>query len=228
MKPRIELDVGAAVDKKVGMHIRRIRHWLGTGLAVLSLVCCLATVALWIKSYSNVNTVSWATEKLGGATWFTRRSLLRNIRGTLEASIEWNAGSLPLFSTMEQRGSYFVDYLPVGQVHWKTYTLRQSAPNGRVTFMQKLGFEYNLEVLDRPNRIVREVHAKRYLLLGIPHWLAAILLGLWPGISMARWIGARGSRRESAGRCRQCGYDMRATPMRCPECGTVAREVAKT
>lgn len=43
------------------------------------------------------------------------------------------------------------------------------------------------------------------------------------GVAPALWIISRirTYRRNRAGRCSVCGYDLRATPHQCPECGTV-------
>lgn len=48
-----------------------------------------------------------------------------------------------------------------------------------------------------------------------PLWF---LIGLF-GVLPARWLCNR--RRPGLGSCARCGYDLRATPARCPECGAV-------
>lgn len=51
-----------------------------------------------------------------------------------------------------------------------------------------------------------------------PAWPAAVLLGVLPVVWVVRH--ARRGKRARAGCCTTCGYDLRATPDRCPECGT--------
>jgi hypothetical protein len=61
------------------------------------------------------------------------------------------------------------------------------------------------------------VSTESYLNLFVPHWAVAMLLGALP----LRWAFLwRRSRRYPPRCCPNCGYDLRATPDRCPECGT--------
>jgi hypothetical protein len=53
----------------------------------------------------------------------------------------------------------------------------------------------------------------------VPYWFLALLTAGGPA---ARWHHARRARSRSLGLCSACGYDLRATPDRCPECGVVA------
>ena len=52
----------------------------------------------------------------------------------------------------------------------------------------------------------------------VPDWFVAALLSVLPARARRRWQ----RRVHPPGHCRRCGYDLRATPGRCPECGAAA------
>jgi hypothetical protein len=74
---------------------------------------------------------------------------------------------------------------------------------------------------------LRQELLPQFQLLTVPHWFAATILGFLPTARTAGFVGAwsRSGRRRRVGRCGHCGYDLRATPERCPECGAVCSSV---
>ena len=57
-------------------------------------------------------------------------------------------------------------------------------------------------------------------------WPMLVPIGLLFGTGLALWLprvlGGRVERRRlERGQCGRCGYDLRGSPDRCPECGTV-------
>ncbi|HEV8378295.1 MAG TPA: hypothetical protein VGP99_05560, partial [Tepidisphaeraceae bacterium] len=54
----------------------------------------------------------------------------------------------------------------------------------------------------------------------MPLWFLELVFSLLPALWFIRFLRQRKRRRSHL--CPTCGYDMRATPDRCPECGTPA------
>lgn len=57
----------------------------------------------------------------------------------------------------------------------------------------------------------------------VPDWLVAALMALMPVFILTRLLRStrRTQRRIAKDLCPACGYDLRASPDRCPECGAV-------
>ncbi len=81
-------------------------------------------------------------------------------------------------------------------------------------FGSRYGFLY-AEGFSARNTPARQVY--------MPYWAAVIALLLPVGARFGRKGWRRLRNRATAGRCPNCGYDLRATPDRCPECGLKPR-----
>jgi hypothetical protein len=55
-------------------------------------------------------------------------------------------------------------------------------------------------------------------MIALPLWFPTVLFGALPAGAAMEFVRVR--RRRRAGACLACGYDLRETPGRCPECGT--------
>ena len=63
--------------------------------------------------------------------------------------------------------------------------------------------------------------------VAVPHWLLVLATSVLPGVFLLRLRRRALARRLSAaGLCRRCGYDLRASPHRCPECGSAVSVMA--
>jgi hypothetical protein len=80
---------------------------------------------------------------------------------------------------------------------------------------ERWGFSWVRTTSTRPNAIPG-VYARAWAVT-IPHWLL-IVLGL-PLPLLWFWNRRQSKRWAKAGLCIGCGYDLRASPGRCPECG---------
>lgn len=63
-----------------------------------------------------------------------------------------------------------------------------------------------------------------FVLAAAPTWFVVLATGVIPGAHLL--VVLRKVARRRSGRCSTCGYDLRASLERCPECGTIAEAEA--
>jgi hypothetical protein len=144
--------------------MRRLLRILLNAATILSLVLCIATVALWVRSYLPEDLID-----LGGG------------------AADFDAG------IRSAEGGRFLDSAH-GAVLISPYAWRDPTTG-------------------------QFVHTEARVIVVLPYVLPAFLTALLP----SHWLIMlyRRRRRRTNGHCQSCGYDLRATPDRCPECGVV-------
>jgi hypothetical protein len=182
--------------------MRRLAHHLFTLVSAVSLLLCVAMCVLWIRSYLRNDRAYWLKPAVtkDGPGWDSRR--ITSDGGTL--AFDWQVVPLWFRETRTQEaqsGSW--------GLHYGTYPHEHRARSGRI--WNRMGFNYMFQLA---------------WYLEVPDWL---LVGLFAASPIAKgYLYRRRRRRSHHGMCPFCGYDLRATPDRCPECGTVPPAKAAT
>jgi hypothetical protein len=168
--------------------MRRLLRILLNAATFLSLLLCVATVVMWVRSYRTIDDVRYVV----GAPPLPSVSYFANSAG----------GGLSL--------DRFVRTVPSTQTTGRVptgFSARQGTPRYRPP-VNRLGF--GGEVRRGPFGVQYEAV--------VPYYAIGATTALVPALAL--WRRVRWSRPRD-GFCPTCGYDLRATPDRCPECGTI-------
>lgn len=182
---------------------RLARSALNT-VTVLSILLCAASVALWIS------------------TAFCQLSFQRT-----SADDEWP----PIFlscSRMLSRGHAFVRWQRLPSGEWHPAVVRRSLADAWDSQVSQVSLDYDADIrwslpglgvgLKHRDDQVSETYVE------FSYWLLTALFGILPAFAAAR-VSFRAivmRRRIARGLCPVCGYDLRATRDRCPECGATS------
>jgi hypothetical protein len=175
-------------------------------------ITVVVAIAIWIRSYSVSDYFGVVTVYEDGTTVRSRSAGI--VWGTGRIVIAWNATDIR--QARAQLGREWFKDNPLG----RTWKWSGNAPDSLInlgwndSFWGRLGFALILS----ENRPTASVHYRSYK-VGIPCWLIASVASI---PLLKRGVGAlRRRRRLSVGACPSCGYDLRATPAMCPECGWI-------
>jgi hypothetical protein len=198
--------------------MKRLGRYVIKTLAVLSLVLCLGAAALWVRSYSRADDVSWVGR--------LKKADLNSEGGSIHASLETYPPSYPPGRYDLESGEWRPDPkgwhaewgLPSLGRDWRwDFTELLSEPFFRGTGWHWRHLGFGIAIFRATDARVQRPNLIRTLV--VPHWFLCVLFALTPLARLRAFHRARSRRRQ--GRCPACGYDLRATPGRCPECGAI-------
>jgi hypothetical protein len=213
-----------------------MRRRLFTLLSAMSLLLCVAALWVWIGSARHYLEISdytaWRTDGTAArAEWNPERGFASLVR--------WEFRSIPGRLLLRRNALYvkpprFVWIHPEDDPDFVLrYGLRpddyaeekNEDPNDRPQAIRDMGgwtragFGFSgIHPSRRPGISPDQGRSIEWEVL-VPDWALTILFATLP----ASWIAMhlRRKLRRSMNLCQSCGYDLRATPERCPECGTV-------
>jgi hypothetical protein len=165
-------------------------------VAAISLVLCLVVATCWVRSYRTSDTAGrWKEYGPVEQQGWTYVKFWKGRFGIVHLTVLADGA---LSRGMDD--GYYV----------RTRPIDFTAPPG--TARNRVGVDW--QFVERPKY-------REWRLL-LPCWLVVAVVAVYPSVHVWRVRRWRAARRLGENRCVRCGYDLRATPERCPECGSPA------
>ena len=199
--------------------VRRPLRYLAGGAAI---VLAIFTIVFWIRSYDRGYLLSYQSSDRTGRILTIHWKRIGLWRGHIELTTESEqyhldntaaASHFRYWGLMEEKRDGF-SFIPIPK--------ELSMANGVGDIgTNRFGFGEDHE------RFLGNAIVPSYDKGGVsfPCWLMVFVLMLPLMLPMCRMLAGIScrTRRKRLGLCTGCGYDLRATPNRCPECGTRAK-----
>ena len=167
--------------------------------------------AMWIRSYWRLDEFSFQRDSANTFAMVSFQGGLHFSTGaTMTRRFEWDSYRIPEGATWLTEHPYGFDWMHFGFA-------RSTQANVRVR-LRVPDPALQRALLSPVDRITPWLPPDQFVI--IPYWPLALFCAL----PMIAW-GIRRLRRAhrmSRGLCPSCGYDLRATPDRCPECGSLS------
>jgi hypothetical protein len=181
-----------------------MKRRLFNAMSAVSLALCMATIALWVRSYFCLDDVCHV------GRWHIHN--FSSLRG--RAFIQWGwsrEDELAAASGRYAGGGFF----------WDTASRDAELVVEPMSRGWRLGgFDYFSWETKRKTPAGLPAGGEHVFI--VPWWFLAALTAVAPARASLRLL--RRVRRERRGHCTSCGYDLRATEGRCPECGAAIQD----
>jgi hypothetical protein len=187
--------------------MKRLGRYILNALTVLSLLLAITTAGLWVRSAFVEQFVSFEYSQKSGNEAVVQTANVGVSCGTFAISHEiasLSAEEVQHFFKQEVRAAFLRDE-PI--LEWNSRSASISVQN--LSYLQRVFGEHETF------RLLSDA-ASNLVQIDFPLWLPLVIFLALPII---RAPGLWRKQRFRPGHCPTCGYDMRANPAKCSECG---------